>query len=60
MRTHNVSRLTTTQKRVQRILAAIDWGAYWQQVSDTVLPEIEAYEQARRRSLKWAHDRVFR
>ena len=51
---------TKERRRIQRILAQTDWKKYWVEVANGVEPEIQAYDEARRKSHARAYDRVLR
>jgi len=47
------------EEKIKRILAQTDWNKYWEEVSERVAKEVDAYEVARAKSLEHAAHRVF-
>ena len=51
--------IRATDAQANAILARTDWEKYWEEVSDRVTREVEAYEAARARSLEEVAHQVF-
>jgi hypothetical protein len=54
------SEVTTDIAQVNTILARTNWNQYWDDVSDQVCQEVEAYDSARARSFATASRRFIR
>ncbi len=56
----NVASDEELRQQTNAILAKTDWGKYWDDVTNNVQQEVEAYDRARRRSLELASQRIIR
>ncbi len=50
----------TPLQEVERALQQVDWDKYWENVSSKTAKQVDAYREARRKSLEWAQTHYVR